>query len=79
MKWLVLVICACVLVGVVIWRQSNSWDKVFPRDENVIVQKVHFKNRYGIDLTGDLYMPKNKPDAKLPAIAVAGPFGAVKE
>ncbi len=79
MKWLVLIICACVLAGVVIWRQSNSWDKVFPRDENVTVQKVHFKNRYGIDLTGDLYMPKNKPDAKLPAIAVAGPFGAVKE
>ena len=79
MKWLVLIICACVLVGVVIWRQSNSWDKVFPRDENITVQKVHFKNRYGIDLTGDLYMPKNKPDAKLPAIAVAGPFGAVKE
>ena len=79
MKWLVLIICACVLMGVVIWRQSNSWDKVFPRDENVTVQKVHFKNRYGIDLTGDLYMPKNKPDAKLPAIAVAGPFGAVKE
>ena len=79
MKWLVLIICACVLAGVVIWRQSNSWDKVFPRDENITVQKVHFKNRYGIDLTGDLYMPKNKPDAKLPAIAVAGPFGAVKE
>ena len=79
MKWLVLIICACVWAGVVIWRQSNSWDKVFPRDENVTVQKVHFKNRYGIDLTGDLYMPKNKPDAKLPAIAVAGPFGAVKE
>ena len=79
MKWLVFIICACVLAGVVIWRQSNSWDKVFPRDENITVQKVHFKNRYGIDLTGDLYMPKNKPDAKLPAIAVAGPFGAVKE
>ncbi len=79
MKWLVLIICACVLVGVVIWRHSCSWDNVFPRDENVTVQKVHFKNRYGIDLTGDLYMPKNKSSEKLPAIAVAGPFGAVKE
>ncbi len=43
------------------------------------MQKVHFHNRYGIDLTGNLYMPKNKTAEKMPAIAVSGPFGAVKE
>ena len=59
---------------------SNQWDKVFAKNENVSSQKVTFKNRYGIKLVGDLYMPKEKiADYKYPAIAVSGPFGAVKE
>ena len=58
--------------------KTNNWDKVFPKSEKVSVEKVHFKNRYGIELTGDLYTPKNT-GGKLPAIAISGPFGAVKE
>lgn len=58
---------------------NNNWDKVFAKSDNVDVKKVTFKNRYGITLTGDLYTPKNKSADKLPAIAVAGPFGAIKE
>ena len=59
---------------------THSWDKVFAKNDNVKSSKVKFKNRYGITLVGDLYMPKdlNKND-KYPAIAVSGPFGAVKE
>ena len=51
----------------------------FPLSEKVIREKVHFKNRYGITLTGDLYIPKNHGEIPLAAIAVSGPFGAVKE
>ena len=52
----------------------------FSLDENVTREQVHFKNRFGIELTADLYMPKNlKKDERYPAIAVSGPFGAVKE
>lgn len=50
----------------------------FKLNENVTRTKVKFRNRYGIELAGDLYVPKNT-EGKLPAIAVAGPFGAVKE
>ena len=57
----------------------NKWDNVFPKNPNVVMQKVHFHNRYGIELTGNLYMPKNKTAEKMPAIAISGPFGAVKE
>ena len=59
---------------------NNKWDKVFPKSDKVNVQKVKFKNRFGITLVGDLYTPKtmNRND-KLPAIAISGPFGAVKE
>ncbi len=57
---------------------KDSWDKTFPKSDKVNVEKVHFKNRYGIELTGDLYTPKNTK-GKLPAIAISGPFGAVKE
>ena len=59
--------------------KSNEWDKTFPKSDKVDVKKVNFKNRYGIELTGDLYTPKKKSEEKLAAIAVAGPFGAVKE
>jgi fermentation-respiration switch protein FrsA (DUF1100 family) len=58
---------------------SNEWDKVFPRSEEVDHEKVTFKNRYGITLSGDLYLPKDRGDNRMPAIVVSGPFGAVKE
>ncbi|KRW97166.1 hypothetical protein AQY21_05195, partial [Paracoccus sp. MKU1] len=57
---------------------SQDWDKVFPKSENVDHEKVTFTNRYGITLSGDLYLPKDR-SGSLPAIVVAGPFGAVKE
>ena len=56
-----------------------QWDKTFPQSSKVEHRKVTFKNRYGITLVGDLYIPKNRGDKKLAAIAVSGPFGAVKE
>jgi len=56
-----------------------SWDKVFAKSDKVNVKKVTFKNRFGIELVGDLYEPKNKKQGKMQAIAVSGPFGAVKE
>lgn len=58
---------------------ASDWDKTFPQSDRVEVKKVSFKNRYGITLVGDLYIPKNKSTEKMAAIAVAGPFGAVKE
>jgi fermentation-respiration switch protein FrsA (DUF1100 family) len=58
---------------------SEPWDKVFPKSENVDHQKVQFKNRYGIRLAGDLYLPKDRAGRRLAALAVGGPFGAVKE
>jgi fermentation-respiration switch protein FrsA (DUF1100 family) len=60
-------------------RMSEQWDKVFARSENVDHQKVTFKNRYGITLSGDLYLPKDRARRRLAALAVGGPFGAVKE
>lgn len=55
-----------------------AWDKTFPKSEKVEHRKVSFKNRYGIALSADLYQPKNR-NGKLAAIAISGPFGAVKE
>ena len=55
-----------------------EWDKVFPKSDQVDHRKVIFHNRYGITLAADLYTPKGA-EGKLPAIAVSGPFGAVKE
>ena len=57
---------------------TQEWDKVFPESDKVDHQKVTFHNRYGITLAADLYTPKGA-ESKLPAIAVCGPFGAVKE
>ena len=57
---------------------TQAWDKTFPKSEKVDHCKVTFVNRYGIPLAADLYIPKNA-EGKLPAIAVCGPFGAVKE
>lgn len=57
---------------------TQEWDKVFPQSEKVNHSKITFHNRYGITLAADLYIPKHA-GGKLPAIAVSGPFGAVKE
>ena len=57
---------------------TEEWDKTFPKSDKVEHRKVTFHNRYGITLAADLYQPKNAA-GKLPAIAVCGPFGAVKE
>ena len=56
----------------------KEWDKVFPQSNKVVHEKVTFRNRYGITLAADMYIPKNA-GGKLAAIAVSGPFGAVKE
>lgn len=56
----------------------QEWDKTFPRSEKVDHCKVTFVNRYGITIAADMYVPKNA-EGKMPAIAVCGPFGAVKE
>ena len=73
---------------------TQEWDKVFPQSDKVDHKKVTFKNRYGIELAADMYIPKvdkltskqvdksddtNNSSTKFPAIAVSGPFGAVKE
>ncbi len=57
---------------------TQEWDKTFPKSDKVDHKKVTFKNRYGIELAADMYTPKGA-EGKLPAIAVSGPFGAVKE
>ena len=59
-------------------NMTSFWDKVFPQSDKVNHSKITFHNRYGITLAADLYVPKNAT-GKLPAIAVSGPFGAVKE
>ena len=56
----------------------TEWDKTFPKSDKVDHSKVTFINRYGITLAADMYVPKESA-SKLPAIAVSGPFGAVKE
>ena len=59
-------------------RLTSEWDKTFPESDKVGHSKVTFVNRYGITLAADMYVPKNT-EGRLPAIAVCGPFGAVKE
>ena len=59
-------------------KLTNEWDKTFEKSEKVNHRKITFHNRYGITLAADLYEPKEY-EGKLPAIAVSGPFGAVKE
>ncbi len=58
---------------------TEEWDKTFPKSDKVNHSKAAFVNRYGITLAADLYVPKTTAEGKLPAIAVSGPFGAVKE
>lgn len=81
MKKSVLVVCLAV-VSLIAEAQSQElvreWDKTFPKSEKVNHRKVIFHNRYNITLVGDLYTPKSA-SGKLPAIAVCGPYGAVKE
>lgn len=57
---------------------TREWDKTFPKSDLVNHSKITFHNRYGIELAADMYVPKDA-EGKLPAIAVSGPFGAVKE
>ena len=59
-------------------RLTEEWDKTFPKSDKVDHRKVTFHNRYGITLAADLYAPKGA-QGRLAAIAVCGPFGAVKE
>ena len=59
-------------------KLENEWDKVFPKSDRVNHKKVTFKNHFGITLVADLYEPKEY-EGKLPALAVSGPYGAVKE
>ena len=58
-------------------KMTKEWDKVFPKEESINHKKVSFKNHFGIELAADMYWPKE--GNKFPAIAVSGPFGAVKE
>ena len=58
---------------------DNMDTRVFKIYTNIEMKKVRFKNRYGIEIAGDLYLPENYTNQKNPAIVVSGPFGAVKE
>ncbi len=60
-------------------HNTLAWDKTFPLSTKVDHRKVTFKNRYGMTLAADLYLPKNRGAQKLAALAISGPFGAVKE
>ena len=85
----VIVACAAICVGAPAalaqtasantLRLTQEWDKTFPRSNKVDHQKVTFKNRYGIALAADLYLPRNRSNQRLPALVVSGAFGAVKE
>lgn len=81
MKMTLSIIIGLVVVAAVSWKTYSCcvWDKTFAKSDKVDVKKVSFHNRYGIKLVGDLYLPKNLGKEKVPAIAVSGPFGAVKE
>ena len=68
------------ILGGITMLEAKKWDKTFAQSDKVTIKKVTFHNRYGITLKGDLYTPKNiKKGQLLPAIAISGPFGAVKE
>lgn len=60
-------------------KLEAKWDKVFPQSDKIDHKKVTFVNHYGITIAADVYMPKNLGDKKVAALAVSGPFGAVKE
>lgn len=77
---------AVIAISLIAFAQNNNtnmnitkeWDKTFPKSEKVSHEKVSFKNRFGITLVADMYKPVAL-EGKLRAIAVSGPFGAVKE
>lgn len=81
MKMIFGIIIGLAVVAAVSWKIYGccAWDKTFAKSDKVEVKKVSFHNRYGIKLVGDLYLPKNLGKEKVAAIAVSGPFGAVKE
>ena len=58
---------------------TQEWDKTFPKSDKVEHRKVTFHNRYGIELAADMYIPIEEAEDRMPALAVSGPFGAVKE
>ena len=60
-------------------RLTQEWDKTLCKSGTVDHQRITFKNRYGITLAADLYLPKNRAGGRVPALAVSSPFGAVKE
>lgn len=70
---------ASAAAGPAMAQSEGEWDKTFPKSAKVDHRKVSFKNRYGITLVADLYRPKNIREQHSAAIAVGGPFGAVKE
>lgn len=78
-KILAFLMSLIIFTGGAAMAEKTTWDKTFKKSDKVDVQKVSFKNRYGITLVGDLYIPKEKSAGKMPAIALSGPFGAVKE
>ena len=79
-KFLLGLFTVLLIVGGSSTANAKTWDKTFPNSDKVNVQKVEFKNRFGITLVGDLYIPKGvNANEKLAAIAISGPFGAVKE
>ena len=79
-KFLLGLFTVLLIVGGSSTANAKTWDKTFPKSDKVNVQKVEFKNRFGITLVGDLYIPKGvNANEKLAAIAISGPFGAVKE
>lgn len=78
-KFLLILFIILLVIGGMRMANTKSWDKTFPKSNNVDIKKVEFTNRYGITLVGDLYSPKIRINKKLPAIAISGPFGAVKE
>jgi hypothetical protein len=60
-------------------QAGAAWDKTFPKSDRVDHRKVTFTNRYGIKLAADLYAPRQRGSGRVPALAISGPFGAVKE
>lgn len=76
-KFLTSLLTALLIIGGTTAMANDNWDKTFAKSDKVNVEKVSFKNRYGIELVGDLYTPKNAK-GKLPAIAISGPFGSSK-
>lgn len=81
MKFVCLMVVLFCLIGFMLGKHYffRTWDKTFAKSDKADIKRVSFTNRYGITLVGDLYFPKNKGKEPLPAIAVSGPFGAVKE